>query len=98
MNPLVRLKKTTPPFVFAILFLSPNRQFIVQWNQKNHYNNGVSDPGGVTFEAILDETTGTLSFQYLNTIFGNPQHPEWDRGGSATIGFQQLFFDGFGGP
>ena len=83
---------------YEVVGNSPNRQFIVQWNQKNHYNNGVSDPGGVTFEAILDETTGTLSFQYLNTIFGNPQHPEWDRGGSATVGFQQLFFDGFGGP
>lgn len=77
---------------------APNRRFIVQWNQKNHYNDGVSDPGGVTFEAILDETTGTISFQYLNTIFGNPQHPEWDRGGSATVGFQQFFADSFGGP
>jgi hypothetical protein len=83
---------------YEIVGDAPNRRFIVQWNQKNHYDDGVSDPGGVTFEAILDETTGTLSFQYLNTLFGNAQHPEWDRGGSATVGFQQFFTDGFGGP
>ena len=83
---------------YDVVGAAPNRRFIVQWNQKNHYNDGVSDPGGVTFEAILDETTGTISFQYLNTLFGNPQHPEWDRGGSATVGFQQFFTDGFGGP
>ncbi len=83
---------------YQVVNNAPNRRFIVQWNQKDHYNNGLSDPGGVTFEAILDETTGTISFQYLNTVFGNPQHPEWDRGGSATIGFQQFFNDGFGGP
>ena len=83
---------------YEVIGNAPNRRFIVQWNQKNHYNDGVSDPGGVTFEAILDEATGRLSFQYLNTIFGNPQHPEWDRGGSATVGFQQFFSDGFGAP
>src|SRR6266540_4638945 len=76
---------------------APNRRFIVQWNQKNHYNNGQSDPGGVTFEVILDETTNTISFQYLNTIFGNAQHPEWDRGGRASSGFQQFVGEVFVG-
>jgi hypothetical protein len=76
---------------------APNRRFIVQWHQKNHYNNGQSDPGGVTFEVILDEAINNVSFQYLNTIFGNPQHPEWDRGGSSTVGFQSYVRDSFGG-
>jgi hypothetical protein len=80
---------------YEVIGQAPNRRFIVQWNQKNHYNNGQSDPGGVTFEAILDEPTNSVSFQYLNTIFGNPQHPEWDRGGSATIGFQSYQRDSF---
>ena len=75
----------------------PNRRFVVQWNQKNHYNNGVNDPDGVTFEVILDETTNTISFQYPDTTFNNPQHPEWDRGGSATVGFQSYVRDSFGG-
>jgi hypothetical protein len=80
---------------YGVVGEQPHRRFIVQWHQKNHYNDGVSDPGGVTFEAILHETTNTVSFQYLNTVFGNPQHPEWDRGGSATVGFQAYIRDGF---
>jgi hypothetical protein len=82
---------------YGVVGEQPNRRFIVQWHQKNHYNDGVSDPGGVTFEAILDETTNTVSFQYLNTVFGNPQHPEWDRGGSATEGAQAYVRDGLFG-
>ena len=75
----------------------PNRQFIVQWHQKNHYNNGQSDPGTVTFQAVLSETTNAISFQYLDTTFDDPQHPEWDRGASATVGFQSYVRDSFGG-
>ena len=78
---------------------APNRRFIVQWHQKNHYNNGVSDPGGVTFQVILAEGTNDVSYQYLDTTFDNPQHPEWDRGGRATVGFQSYpRVSGFGGP
>lgn len=83
---------------YEIVGTAPHRRFIVQWHQKNHYNNGASDPGSVTFELILDETTNNISFQYLDTTFDNPQRPEWDRGGSATIGFQSYVRNGFGGP
>src|SRR4029453_18725625 len=83
--------------IMTFIGQAPNRRFIVQWHQKKHYNNGQSDPGGVTFEVILDEAINNVSFQYLNTIFGNPQHPEWDRGGSSTVGFQSYVRDSFGG-
>ena len=82
---------------YAVVGQEPNRRFIVQWHQKNHYNNGQSDPGKITFQAILDESTNAISFQYLDTTFDNPQHPEWDRGGSATVGFQSYVRDSFGG-
>jgi len=75
----------------------PNRRFTVQWHQKNHYNNGQSDPGTITFQVVLDESTNAVSFQYLDTTFDNPQHPEWNRGGSATVGFQSYVRDSFGG-
>jgi hypothetical protein len=81
----------------AVVGTAPNRRFVVQWDEKNHYDNGSSDPGTVTFEAILDEATDAISFQYRDTTFDNPQHPEWDRGGDATVGFQSLVRDGFGG-
>ena len=82
---------------YAVVGQEPNRRFIVQWHQKNHYNNGQSDPGTITFQAVLDESTNAISFQYLDTTFDNPQHPEWDRGGSATVGFQSYVRDSFGG-
>jgi BACON domain-containing protein len=77
---------------------APDRRFVVQWDEKNHYNDGASDAGGVTFELILDEATHAISFQYQDTTFDNPQHPEWDNAGRATVGFQSLVRDGFGGP
>ena len=82
---------------YAVVGQEPNRRFIVQWHQKNHYNNGQSDPGTITFQAVLDESTNAISFQYLDTTFDNAQHPEWDRGGSATVGFQSYVRDSFGG-
>jgi hypothetical protein len=82
---------------YAVVGQEPNRRFIVQWHQKNHYNNGQSDPGTITFQAVLDESTNAISFQYLDATFDNPQHPEWDRGGSATVGFQSYVRDSFGG-
>ena len=53
--------------------------------------------GTITFQVILDEATSAISFQYLDATFDNPQHPEWDRGGSATVGFQSYVRDSFGG-
>jgi hypothetical protein len=82
---------------YDVIGQESNRRFIVQWHQKNHYNNGQSDPGTVTFQVILSETTNAVSFQYLDTTFDNPQHAEWDRGGSATVGFQSYVRDSFGG-
>jgi hypothetical protein len=82
---------------YEVIGQAPNRRFVVQWHQKNHYNNGQSDPGYVTFQAILNETTNDVSFQFLDTTFDNPQHPEWDRAGSATVGFQSYVRDSFGG-
>jgi len=77
---------------YATLGTAPNRQFIVEWYQKNHYDDGASDPGGVTFEVLFDEATDAISFEYLDTQFGNAGHPEWDNGGSATAG---LDYDGY---
>jgi hypothetical protein len=82
---------------YGVAGQEPDRRFIVQWHQKNHYNNGQNDPGTITFQAVLSETTNAVSFQYVDTTFENPQHPEWDRGGSATVGFQSYVRDSFGG-
>lgn len=69
---------------------APDRRFVAQWHLFHHLyadGNGAS-PGTVEFEAILEESTGAIRFQYQDTTFDDPAHPEWDRGGSATIGLQ----------
>jgi len=64
---------------------APSRRFVVQWNELDHLYETRGNPYA-TFESILDEASGALSFQYLNTAFGEPAHPEWD--GSGTVGLQ----------
>jgi hypothetical protein len=70
----------------ATLGSTPNRRFVVEWYQKNHYDSGASDPGGVTFEVVFGED-GTLAYNYLKTTFESD--PSWDNGASATIGLQK---------
>lgn len=66
--------------------IAPDRKYVVEWYQKNHYHDGADDPGGVTFEVVFDEATGNFSFQYETTTFGSD--PAWDHGGVATVGLQ----------
>ena len=82
---------------YAVVGQEPNRRFIVQWHQKTTTIMGRAIRVRITFQVILDEATSAISFQYLDATFDNPQHPEWDRGGSATVGFQSYVRDSFGG-
>lgn len=63
---------------------APNRRAIIQWDRPHFlFDNG----GHANVEAILGED-GSLSFQYASTVFGDPTNPDWDNGGSATVGLQ----------
>ena len=71
---------------------APNRQFVVQWNNRVHYN-GANNTDGATFEVVFDEATGGISFQYLDvqyTAFSNASSDPDDcsNGICATIGLQ----------
>lgn len=63
---------------------APNRRAVIQWDRP-HFQ--FDDGGHANVEAILGED-GLLSFQYASTIFGDPANPDWDNGGSATVGLQ----------
>jgi hypothetical protein len=66
----------------------PNRQYVVEWFDKNHVNGGgVSDPGGVTFEAIFNQADNSFDFVYQTVEFG-AQGGVNDNGLSATVGMQ----------
>lgn len=58
---------------------APNRTFVVEW--RNVFQYGATGP--ITFEVLISEATGAITFQYqdLSTGVG-----EIDNGGSATIG------------
>ncbi len=59
----------------------PNRQFIVEWH--NAYPAGSLNP--VTFEAVLNETTNNIFFQYQTVNLGSDPA---SLGGKATIGIR----------
>ncbi len=58
---------------------APNRQFIVEWFDRPHFN-GV---GTATFEVILFEGSNEILFQYQDVDFGDAT---FDLGASATVG------------
>jgi len=60
---------------------APNRRFVVQWDNVPHY----VTTKGITFEAILDEGTHEIVFQYHDVSFDDPQY---DNGKSATVGVE----------
>lgn len=71
---------------YATRGTSPNRQFIVEWYDRVHYS-GATNSDGATFEVILDEATGKVSFEYLDVQF-TAGADDGSGGASATIGLQ----------
>ncbi|MEP7043511.1 MAG: hypothetical protein ABI843_10645 [Dokdonella sp.] len=63
---------------------TPPRHAVIQWNRPHFLGD---NDALASFEVWLGED-GTISFQYQNTAFGDPDNPDWDNGGSATIGLQ----------
>ncbi|MGN7359772.1 S-layer homology domain-containing protein [Paenibacillus sp. SAF-054] len=61
-----------------------DRKFIVQWNHM--YYLGTDAP--VTFQAILDEKSGSIRFQYPQIDMDGAGGGQYDNGQSATIGIQ----------
>ncbi len=73
---------------------APNRQFVVEWYQRPHYD-GATNTDTATFEVIIDEATGSFSFEYndveytANGSAGGSDSAVCDGGVCATIGLQQ---------
>ena len=58
-----------------------SRRFIASWEDVPHY----SVANGVTFQAILEESTGDVVLQYQDVVFGLSGY---DGGRSATVGIE----------
>lgn len=68
---------------FATVGSSPNRQFVVEWAGKDPFSTPGLSPG-YTYELVLNESDGSIDFNYSNVVSGSPH----DNGASATVGLQ----------
>jgi len=69
---------------YQTLGTAPNRQFVVEWYDRNHDGSGGNpdSPSGATFEIVLNEN-GQILFNYQTASFGDPTV---DDGLTATVG------------
>lgn len=77
----LRVLATAGKVTYQLLGSAPARRLVVQWS-------GVTTTASTksgTFEAILNESDGSIGLQYQDVTFGDPLH---DSGVSATIGVE----------
>jgi hypothetical protein len=74
---------------YATVGTAPNRQFVVEYKNKFSYGDSGDPTGqtGATFEVILNEADGAISFQYQTASFGGAG-ANYNNGVSATVGLQ----------
>ena len=60
---------------------APNRRLVVSWVGVPHYR----APGPVSFQVVLEESTGAIVLAYLDTDHGDAGY---DHGASATVGVE----------
>lgn len=70
---------------FGVVGTAPNRKAVVEWYQ---VESGYQTPGTgeATYELVLDEASGRVSFQYQDMTFSDPAKSYLDYGGDATVG------------
>lgn len=79
---------------YATIGTAPNRQFVVEWFDRVHYD-GASNTDGATFEVIINEADSSIQFEYLDVTytsiddFGDSDPDDCTGGTCATIGLQQ---------
>jgi len=68
---------------------APNRRFVTTWSDVPRWVQSGPASGGVTFQAVIWESTGALTFRYQDTAFSDGSYPTtYDNGASATIGVE----------
>jgi hypothetical protein len=63
---------------------APNRVFVVEWLDVLPFTSGATS--GVTFEALLEESTGAITFAYKDVTAGLAG---FDAGAGATVGIEE---------
>ncbi|MGD6851721.1 MAG: post-COAP-1 domain-containing protein [Candidatus Bathyarchaeia archaeon] len=83
---------------YQTLGTAPNRTFVIEWVDVRYFdftslNQNFEDPtigAGITFEAILNEESGDIVFQYKDALFLETAFSQHENGGAASIGIEDL--------
>ena len=68
---------------------SPNRQYVVEWNQVTFSNfHSFTDHGSMTFQMILYESTNEIVFQYKDVYFDEEWETAANYGGEGVVGLE----------
>lgn len=65
-----------------VLGAAPNRRFVVQWHDKQIVGYGSN---GVTFQALIDEATSAITFQYVAMTVGDSSVDNGQGAASALV-------------
>jgi Subtilase family/FG-GAP-like repeat len=84
---LYPVKGTNQNVFWTVLGAAPNRQLVVEWRNVRHYDCRTDSNATIQFEAVFQEGSGNVLFNYANTAFGD-NCAFYDAGGSATVGIQ----------
>lgn len=66
---------------------APNRQLVVEWRNVLSFDCASATSANVTFEAVFNENSSNVQFNYSNATFGGPCANE-DHGAAASVGIQ----------
>jgi hypothetical protein len=84
---LYPLKGTSQNVFWTVTGTAPNRQLIVEWRNVPAYDCRDNPSSNVTFQAVFQEGSSNVLFNYGNTVFGGNCSFE-DAAGAATVGIQ----------
>jgi subtilisin family serine protease len=80
--------KGTPQNVFwQVIGTAPNRQLVVEWRNVRSFLCRSDSSANITFEAIFNEGSSDIQFNYSDAVFGGDCALQ-DYGQGATIGIQ----------
>ncbi|MCY1081056.1 S8 family serine peptidase [Archangium lansingense] len=73
---------------YETLGTEPNRKFVIEWRDVAIAPIFPVQP--LKFQVVFFENSSDIAFNYAQVFYGDPDYPELDNGGSATVGIQLL--------
>jgi len=84
---LYPIPNTSQNVFWAVAGSAPNRQLVVEWRNVLSFDCSNDQTANVTFEAVFNENSSDVQFNYANAAFGGYCANE-DHGAAASVGIQ----------